>query len=149
MISGAPATGRRIALVGCVKSKRRGTHPARDLYTSALFTKRRAFVEARGLPWFVLSALHGLVAPDDRIAHYDKTLNRMSVRDRAAWGQMVVRQLEERLGPVAGTTFEVHAGARYVEAIEPLLRTAGAVIHVPTAGKRMGEQLRWYARGGA
>ncbi len=39
--------------------------PAKDLYVSALFDKERAYAERTGIPWFILSAQHGLVAPDE------------------------------------------------------------------------------------
>jgi hypothetical protein len=60
----------RIGLVGCVKGKRSRPAPARELYTSALFLGRRAFVEATCERWFILSAKHGW---DDRMhqgGHY-------------------------------------------------------------------------------
>ncbi len=135
-----------IALVGCVKSKRMGTHAARDLYTSALFSKRVAHVEAAGLRWWVLSAKYGLVAPGERIPSYDQTLNAMSTREREAWGARVVDQLRAAIGDLVGITFEIHAGARYVDAIGIRLRDAGASIEVPTAGLGLGKQLAWYGQ---
>jgi hypothetical protein len=38
---------------------------ARDLYRSPLFRKERAYAEQSGVPWFILSAEHGLGAPDE------------------------------------------------------------------------------------
>ncbi len=137
-------TERRIALVGCVKTKRSGVHPARDLYVSPLFLRRRAFVEAARLPWFILSAKHGLVAPEAELRKYEMTLNTMSAADRRAWGARVLGQLREQLGDLDGLTFEFHAGARYVEALEQGLGEAGARIDVPTEGLTMGRQLAWY-----
>lgn len=134
----------RIALVGCVKSKRPGTHPARDLYISPLFTKRRAYVEAAGLPWWVLSAKHGLVAPNLPIHHYDQTLNRMGIAERRAWGERVLDQLRRELGDLGRYTVEIHAGSRYVDAIAPGLAEAGARIVVPTAHLGLGQQLAFY-----
>ena len=65
----------RIGLVGCVKTKRPGPSPAADLYDSALVRGRRRFVEATCDQWFILSAKHGLVAPDEVLARYEDTLN--------------------------------------------------------------------------
>lgn len=45
-----------VVLVGCVKRKLSHPAPARDLYTSPLFAKGRAYAEASGAAWFVLSA---------------------------------------------------------------------------------------------
>jgi hypothetical protein len=103
---------RRIALVGCVKTKRHGEHEARDLYVSPLFRKRRAYVEAAGMPWYILSAEHGLQAPASKLRDYERTLDAMMSAERRAWGQRVIAQLEEELGDLAGLVFEVHAGSR-------------------------------------
>lgn len=137
---------RRIALVGCVKSKRNGTFRARDLYVSALFRKRRAYVEAAGLRWWILSAKHGLVRPDEPLAKYDETLNDMSSIERHAWGEQVLDQLRRELPNLDGWTIEIHAGARYVDAIRPGLLEQGARVMVPTAGKGLGEQLAFYGK---
>ncbi len=58
-------------LVGCVATKAPAPAPAKDLYRSQLFTRRRAYAEASGKPWFILSALHGLVQPDEVTEPYD------------------------------------------------------------------------------
>ncbi len=68
-----------VYLVSCVSKKRSSRAPAKDLYLSDWFIKARNFVEANGGPWFILSAEHGLVAPDDLLEPYEKTLNTMSV----------------------------------------------------------------------
>jgi hypothetical protein len=57
------AAGASILLIGCVKKKADTARPARELYTSPLFTRRRAYAEAAGVPWFILSSQWGLVAP--------------------------------------------------------------------------------------
>ena len=57
-------TPKPIYLVACVAAKLDRPAPARDLYTSPWFQKARAYVERQGGQWFVLSAKHGLIAPD-------------------------------------------------------------------------------------
>ncbi|MFZ5854207.1 MAG: DUF6884 domain-containing protein [Chloroflexota bacterium] len=135
---------RTIALVGCVKTKRPGVRPARDLYASPLFRYRRAYVEAAGTGWYILSAKHHLLDPGEPVDRYDRTLNEMSAADRRVWGRTVVAQLRDRLGDLGHVDFEIHAGARYVEAIADGLRAAGASVRVPTAGRSLGQQLAWY-----
>jgi hypothetical protein len=54
------------------------------LVQSDLFCKARRFAEASGCPWFILSAEHGLVAPGQVIAPYERTLNTMRATRRAA-----------------------------------------------------------------
>ena len=64
-----------IILVGCVKTKRPARSPAKDLYTSPLWRCRQAYAESRGVPWYILSALHGLLDPDRRIDPYELALD--------------------------------------------------------------------------
>ena len=59
---------RTVYLVSCVSGKKRGRLPAQDLYESAWFKKARAYVEARGACWFILSAEHGLLHPEAHVA---------------------------------------------------------------------------------
>ena len=81
-------------LVSCVSKKQNSAQPARELYVSAWFLKARAYAEAHGERWFVLSAEHGLLRPDDVIHPYEKTLNR-------------------RLGNcIAASLFHIHARPR-------------------------------------
>lgn len=62
-----------------------------------MFHRARAYVEATGYQWFILSAKHGLVAPDEMIAPYDETLNTIGVGDRRKWAEKVQAQMNERL----------------------------------------------------
>lgn len=64
-----------LVLVGCVKKKLDRPAPARDLYVSDLFEKQHSYAERTGVPWFVLSAEHGLVTPDQVLAPYDLQLS--------------------------------------------------------------------------
>ena len=125
----------KIALVGCVKSKRAEPAPVKDLYTSALFRGRRRWVEHTCDRWFVLSAKHGLVEPDDVLAPYDMTLTQLSRVDRRQWSARVVAALAAGCGPLEAITFEIHAGAKYTEfGLVEGLRRAGA--KVEAAGGR-------------
>lgn len=75
--SGAHAqlrSGSRVILLGCVKQKRERRAPARHLYISALWRGRRAYAEAGGQEWLILSAKHGLLDPDQIVAPYDVAL---------------------------------------------------------------------------
>jgi len=47
---------------------------AKDLYVSTLFFGRRSFVERSCGQWWILSAEHGLVHPDEVLGPYDVTL---------------------------------------------------------------------------
>lgn len=87
-----------VVLVGCVKSKLERPAPARDLYTSALFRKERAYAEATGTRWFVLSAEYGLVEPERVIDPYELHLSSTTRDYRADWGKRVVDELTTHLG---------------------------------------------------
>jgi hypothetical protein len=136
-----------VVLVGCVKSKGEYPAAARDLFTSPLFAKRRAYAHSLGRPWFVLSAKHALVEPDELLAPYDVYLPEQSPAYRMAWGAWVVERLVALLGPLQGRLVEVHAGSAYVGPLVRPLAAQGAQLHAPLAGLAMGEQLAWYDRG--
>ena len=121
-----------LCLVSCVGRKRSSPAPASDLYTSPWFRKARAYAERVGWPWFVLSAKHGLVQPDEMIAPYDLTLNTMPVADRRRWAAKVLTQLEPHLDGVESVVFL--AGQRYREFLTPSLRSRGLVVSVPMQG---------------
>ncbi len=136
---------RRVGLVGCVKGKLDHAAPAQNLYTSPLFGKRRRYVERTCEQWHVLSALHGLLRPDEPVAPYDKTLNDASWAERRRWSQLVLSQLDRELGPVGHTVFEVHAGKNYVDfGLVAGLEDRGAIVEWPVKGLPMGKQLAFY-----
>ena len=135
------ATDRRIYLVSCVSQKTPYPAPARDLYVSPLFRKARAYVLKSGSPWFILSAEHGLVHPDDVLAPYEKTLNNMRVAERRAWAEKVRSQMEQTL-PDADEVV-ILAGARYHEHLEDWLNRRYASVQIPMRGLQIGKQLQW------
>ncbi len=134
----------RVLLLGCVSQKGPAAVAARDLYVSTLFRLRRAYAETLGFPWFILSAKHGLVRPDEIVEPYDVRLSDLSAADRRGWGDRVFLQLQAAVAPLLGRVFEFHAGSHYVEAVKPHLEKVGAAVVWPLQGLRLGEQLHWY-----
>ena len=134
---GLPAVD--LCLVSCVKEKRSSAAAAKDLYTSALFTKTRRLVDAMDRPWFILSAEHGLVHPEDEIAPYDTTLKTMGKDERREWAGAVRESLEPHLTGVG--TVAIFAGKPYREFLVPCLRRRGIEVHVLM--RKIGKQLRW------
>lgn len=59
-----------LCLVSCVSKKNDYPCLARDLYVSPWFVGARRYEESLGVPWYILSAKYGLVAPDQVIAPY-------------------------------------------------------------------------------
>ncbi len=134
-----------VILIGCVRTKRASACAAAELFASPLFEGRRRYAADAGLPWYILSAKFGLLAPGDVIGPYDLYLADQSPAYRTAWGGFVIAQLLEQLPPgLRGRTIEVHAGAAYVEPLRIPLAAHGALLTTPLAHLRQGEQLAWY-----
>ncbi len=136
-----------LVLAGCVKEKLDRPAAARDLYISPLFAKERAYAEKSGAPWFILSAEHGLVAPEEVLAPYDLQLSKTSFEYRRDWGIRVVDRLVQLAGPLDGMVIEVHAGSAYADPIRSMLQDRGAIVREPLAGLRLGPRLAWYKNG--
>jgi hypothetical protein len=136
----------RIGLVGCVKSKRAHEAAARDLYVSPLFRGARCYVERSCDSWFILSAEHGLLGPDEVVAPYERTLSTASVSSRRGWAARVLEQVDSQLGSdLREFAFELHAGAAYLSfGLNDGLAQRGAELRTPLAGLRHGERLRFY-----
>jgi hypothetical protein len=135
----------RIGLVGCVRQQAARRAEAQDLFVSPLFRGRRAYVERTCGRWYVLSALLGLVAPDESVAPYDLKLKSLSQAERRAWSERVLTQLETELGALKGLTFEIHAGASYTnEGLVRGLRARGAAVDLPAAGLGEAQELAFY-----
>lgn len=135
-----------LVLVGCVKTKRTARSPAKNLYSSPLWHHRRAYAECLGVPWYILSALHGLLDPDRRIDAYDLALTDLRHEARRAWSARVLAELKRRVPSVRDMLIEIHAGATYVNhGLERGLRDAGASVHRPLARiTGVGRQQAWY-----
>lgn len=133
-----------IVLITCVKTKRRRPCAAKDLYVSPLFVKQRAYAEESGVPWFILSAEHGLVVPDEWLSPYERYLPDTPANFRSAWGIWVVARLQLLAGPLSGRVIEAHAGRAYIDALRPQLDSHGATLQDPLHGLSMGARLAWY-----
>ena len=133
-----------VLLIACAKSKLAQPAAAKDLYVSPLFTRERRYAESRGVPWFILSAEHALVAPDEWLSPYERYLPETPASYRAAWGRWVAERLDLLVGPLAGMLVEIHAGAAYVNAVAESVAAKGAALLTPLAGLSMGQRLSWY-----
>lgn len=128
-----------VFLVGCALRKADLPCAAHDLYTSQLFRLSRAYVEALGARWFILSAKYGLVAPEREIAPYDLSLKRLTAAETYAWGMRVRDQLAAAgLDAERGSDrFTFLAGLAYREAVGLPRRCVTA----PLAGLAIGQQM--------
>ena len=98
-------------------------------------------VEKMGCSWRILSAKYYLVHPGEEIRPYEKTLNTIRVKERRAWADRVLAELEPCLVGVDTVVFL--AGKPYREFLEPSLRQRGLQVRVPMRGLRLGQQLAW------
>lgn len=132
----------RLHLVACTAIKATTPQPAADLYRSDWFTKARAYVEAIGAPWLILSAEHGLLDPREIVAPYDKALTAMSWRQRRKWGEPIAA----RLAALGDVPIVILAGRVYRDAI--LTAPSGAALNLiaPMGGLGIGEQKSWLLR---
>jgi len=103
----------RIGFVGCVKTKAAARARACDMYVSPLFRGRRQYVERTCDRWFILSALHGLLSPEEVLDPYDATLIGMSRDRKRDWARSVLSQIDSFGLASTGTVFEIHAGSDY------------------------------------
>lgn len=123
-----------IGLVACSSTKQTGTHRAADLYTSPLFRLSRRWVEHHCPDgWYILSAKHHLLDPNDRISSYDRTLRELSAAERALWRRTVAATLNALMP----CRFIVLAGELYRHALRDLPYEA------PLKGQGIGHQLQW------
>jgi len=114
------------------------------MYVSPLFAKQRIYAEQLNVPWFILSAEYGLVAPDEWVSPYERYLTSTPAEYQAAWGAWVVARLELLTGPLAQRCIEIHASQKYLHALRLELESRGAVVHDPLRGLSLGERLAWY-----
>ncbi|MCL9818365.1 DUF6884 domain-containing protein [Natronocalculus amylovorans] len=71
----------QLVIVGCGSAKQSETVPAKELYTSTYFVKKRKYAEVCGDFWTILSAEHGLIEPTVEIEPYDTTIADLSKND--------------------------------------------------------------------
>jgi hypothetical protein len=123
------------------------TAQAAELYQSVWFRKSRAYVESRLSSrdhWFILSAKHHLLHPQDVIGPYEVSLNRMPYTERRRWAVTVFEQLEPHLIGVDEVVFL--AGARYREHLEKAIRNRGYIVSIPMTKLGIGRQLQWLSQ---
>ncbi len=134
----------RVVLIGSSGVTAAGPVRVADLFQSPGFARACEHAISSGMPWFVLSAKHGLLEPDDVVAPYDLELGDASTVYRSAWGEWVAAQLGERV-QLAGATVEVHGGVDFAQPLRQPLARRGAALELPLPGTwqeaRAGEPL--------
>lgn len=134
----------RFVLISCSKSKLSATAPARELYTGQLFKRAVSWAQRQNLTWFVVSALHGLLIPEQTIAPYNYTIKDLRGREREQWANRVVSA--ELTRHVAKQSHAILILPEpYRRFIEPELTKNEITYENPLAGKGIGQQIKWLA----
>lgn len=111
----------KIVLISCV-SKKKETQgvpiEAKDLYVSSLFKKALKYAEMLEPDRvYILSAEHHLLALDDKVEKYNKTLNNMSADECKQWGLVVLDELKSEGYDLERDEFILLAGDKYCKYI--------------------------------
>lgn len=105
----------------------------------------RTYAETHHDDWWILSAKHGLLAPDGPpIDPYDETLTTASKANQRAWSQQVASQLADEGLLTEETTLVFHAGRDYYAELLPLIEDTDVTVEIPTEGLQIGDTLAWY-----
>lgn len=120
-----------VTLIQCTDSKRNRPAAAKDLYDkSAYFCRMRAWAEARGDPWYILSAKHGLVNPETRVEPYNQR----------GLSKAQAETIATRLHEDGVDTVHVTAGMDYTGALVPALEARGIDVVNHFAGEGIGKR---------
>lgn len=123
------ATDNRVTLIQCTNSKQDTASPARDLYDeSQYFRRMREWANARGNPWFILSAKHGLVSPGTVIEPYDER----------GLSEQQANEIAAELSKRGVTVVDITAGRDYTNQLVPALEARGVDVINHFAGCRIG-----------
>lgn len=128
-----------VGLVGCASQKLQRQAPARELYVSQLFKKASAYAEATCDRWYILSAKHGLVAPDTVLEPYDMKLGTISGPPIGHWAKVVRNQLKDEIAGIENLRLVALCGGQYRTAL-----VGGKwEYETPMEGLGIGQQLAW------
>lgn len=134
----------RIGLVAAPKRQRGGIYRASEQYEpSTVFRRARDYCERTYGEWYILSAAHGLIPPQQVIGPDVPILSARGAAERWAWAQHVATQLQARMQRSGQPlTFALYAGQWYAD----LLGRAApfATFELPLAGMSLGERLAWF-----
>lgn len=130
-----------IAVISCVKTKRKGKMPAKDLYNSPLFKYSYTYTKKHYSKVIILSTLYGALDPEDVIEYYELTLNKMNAQQKRIWAYKVATQLKAKIQP--NDTLHYYCGNNYRK---ELIKQLPNNYKIPLEGVSFGKQLQWYKR---
>ncbi|MET0931634.1 MAG: DUF6884 domain-containing protein [Aeromicrobium sp.] len=117
-----------VILLGSVGDRVNVPAPAKEIFREVSFQLSRLDAELSGSEWFILSAEHGLVAPNEWISPDSRTLADMDLDYRVVWASWVVARLQSLVGSLDGTHIRVDAPNAFIGPLFSDLQDAGAVV---------------------
>jgi hypothetical protein len=120
-------------LIACSQSKLDRAAPARALYTGQAFKLAIKAAEAAQADILILSALHGVLYPEDIIAPYNCYLGGLPTMERVIWSTITAAQLR----PYKDRHAVILAGKHYAAACDEFTDK-----REPLKGLGIGQQLR-------
>lgn len=117
-----------VVLLGSVGDRVAVPAPAKEVFREPSFQLSRLGAEVTGSTWFILSAEHGLVAPNEWISPDSRTLADMDPEYRSVWAGWVVARLQSLVGSLDGKHVRVDAPDAFIGPLFADLQEAGAVV---------------------
>ena len=130
-----------VCLVACTSKKGDQPATAEFIYRSPLFSAARSYAERRANQWFILSAKHGLLSPQDVIAPYNESLLSLSEEQRKAWATGVHESFSACV-PAGGRVIFL-AGSAYRSYLTPAFESEGRETAAPMSSLGIGSQVAW------
>lgn len=107
---------KKIILIACSAGKKDTHDKAKDMYTSPLFRKSWKYAQKLGYDKiFILSDKYYLLAPEDKIDTYDKSLKNCKSRERKEWAKTVLEKLTLTKSNLKNDKFIILAGKVHYE----------------------------------
>jgi hypothetical protein len=133
-----------VCLVACTSRKGDQPSSAEFIYKSPLFSAARSYAEKRANQWFILSAKHGLLSPNDVINPYNESLMSQSDSQRKEWSEVVHKAFAARVPPGGRVIFL--AGSAYRSGLAPRFEAEGRETAAPMSELGIGSQVAWLQR---
>ena len=127
-----------VCFVGCTKRKLSVPARAENLYTPSIYFRLAArLAQKLGIRWYILSAKHGLLRPEQVIEPYEATLAGAAPAQIRAWSERTRPAVVDAIGDSDRVVFL--CGRAYYAGLLPL--GAGVEVGTPLAGVGMGSQM--------
>ena len=123
-----------VVLLGSIGDRVNVPAPAKEVYREVAFQLSRLDAELSGSEWFVLSAEHGLLAPNEWMSPDSRTLADMEPAYRVVWAAWVVARLQSMVGSLDGLIVRVDAPSAFVGPLFSVLQDTGAAVTSGGAG---------------